>query len=328
MQPIRLTATLTLAAFSTIGAATAQTGTLDQDNTSITNVADALGFAPFVYEQAVEVQFAGRLEGFVIRIAEFNASAATLPVAIYEWDDAAGVKGSQLWSGDVQPPPTQFFTNTFIDTSAAGLDFGVGDFFLIQVGDPVIDLFGWDLNLNQGWDQANSTFIALYPHELLLDGAPDPFTRLVFQTYMIDSPIGTPYCVAAANSTGNTGSMSAIGQDDPMANDLTVTASDLPLNQFGFFVTSMTQAYIVGAGGTSNGNICLGGVVGRLSNPNQILNSGATGSFSLPIDLTAVPQGPGTVGVMAGQTWSFQAWHRDGVGLGSNFTNGIEISFQ
>jgi hypothetical protein len=30
---------------------------------------------------------------------------------------------------------------------------------------------------------------------------------------------------------------------------------------------------------------------------------------------------------MAGQTWNFQAWHRDQVGLGSNFTDGLEIQF-
>jgi len=137
------------------------------------------------------------------------------------------------------------------------------------------------------------------------------------------------YCgPAPANSSGASGSITATGSLDPTDNNLTVTASSLPNNQFGIFVTSMTQGFIPGAGGTSNGNICLGGVVGRFTSPSQILGTGTTGSFSLAIDLTAIPQANGTVTVMSGETWNFQAWHRDSVGLGSNFTNGVSVSFQ
>ena len=46
------------------------------------------------------------------------------------------------------------------------------------------------------------------------------------------------------------------------------------------------------------------------------------------IDVNAVPQASGTVGVSAGESWNFQAWFREGVGLGSNFTDGLEITFQ
>ena len=31
--------------------------------------------------------------------------------------------------------------------------------------------------------------------------------------------------------------------------------------------------------------------------------------------------------IMMGETWNFQAGHRDGVGLGPNFTDGLEIAF-
>jgi len=140
--------------------------------------------------------------------------------------------------------------------------------------------------------------------------------------------VSTNYCgPAPLNSSGLSGTMSAIGTSTVANNNLVIVASDLPPNQFGIFVTSMTQAFIPGGGGTTNGNICVGGMIGRFSRPGEILATGAAGAFSLPIDLTDVPQGNGTVSVVAGQTWNFQAWHRDSVGLGSNFTDGLEVLF-
>ncbi len=140
--------------------------------------------------------------------------------------------------------------------------------------------------------------------------------------------IGQNYCMANANSSGGPSSMSASGSLVAADNNFTLGANGLPANQFGIFVTSMTQGFVPGASGTSNGNLCVGGVIGRFSRPGQIVSSGATGQFSLPLDLTDIPQGNGTVTIMAGQTWNFQAWHRDGVGLGSNFTDGLEVAFQ
>ena len=86
-----------------------------------------------------------------------------------------------------------------------------------------------------------------------------------------------------------------------------------------------------GVGGASNGNLCVGGgmnQVGRFVGPGQILSSGPDGWFSLQLDLGAIPEGNVFVQVQPGETWYFQAWFRDPVGLGSNFTNGTEIRFQ
>ena len=169
------------------------------------------------------------------------------------------------------------------------------------------------------------------PLYLLIQGTHAASTNLrphinAFQIRAITAgPIGTNFCMAAANSIGQTGTMSANGSLNVVNNDVTLTASDLPPNQFGIFVTSMIQGFVPGAGGTSNGNICLGGAIGRYTGPGLILSTGAAGTFSLPIDLTAMPQGNGTVAAMAGQSWNFQAWHRDSVGLGSNFTDGLEL---
>jgi hypothetical protein len=41
------------------------------------------------------------------------------------------------------------------------------------------------------------------------------------------------------------------------------------------------------------------------------------------------PQPNGTVPVMAGETWSFQCWHRDVAGgaATSNFSEGVSLTF-
>lgn len=140
--------------------------------------------------------------------------------------------------------------------------------------------------------------------------------------------IGTNYCMAAPNSSSQVGVMSALGSTIAASNDVTLMAVNLPSNQFGIFVTSRTVGFSPGAGGTSNGNICLGGAIGRYNAAGQILTTGSTGEISLVLNLAATPEGGSIVSVTSGQSWHFQAWHRDGTGLGSNFTDGLQIDFQ
>jgi hypothetical protein len=142
--------------------------------------------------------------------------------------------------------------------------------------------------------------------------------------------IGTSYCgPAVVNSTGSSGSLSGTGSATVANNDLTLVASDLPLNSFGYFLTSRTQGNTPQPGG-SQGVLCLSGNIGRYTGPGQIQNSGAAGSFDLLLDLTQTPTPTGFVAVAAGETWNFQAWHRDAVGgvATSNFTDGLEVQFQ
>lgn len=143
----------------------------------------------------------------------------------------------------------------------------------------------------------------------------------------IGGTFGTNYCMTAPNSSGLTGTMSGMGSTTAAANSLTLIASGLPNNQFGIFVTSRMQGFVPMAGGTSNGNLCLSGILGRFSMSGQILNAGSNGEFSLAVDTAMIPEGGSFRTIMAGDTWNFQAWHRDGVGLGSNFTDGLEITF-
>lgn len=143
-------------------------------------------------------------------------------------------------------------------------------------------------------------------------------------------PVGTAYCgPGVANSTGSPATISAFGFPDVATNDVTLTASQLPANAFGFFLTSQMQSFVTNPGG-SQGNLCLGGAIGRYVGPGQIQNSGAGGSFGLALDLTLTPTPTGLVPVVSGETWNFQCWHRDAVGgtATSNFTDAVSIDFQ
>ncbi|MEM8711697.1 MAG: hypothetical protein AAGG01_12145, partial [Planctomycetota bacterium] len=144
------------------------------------------------------------------------------------------------------------------------------------------------------------------------------------------SGVGTLYCgPAVPNSTGVPGGMGASGSNSVALNMLTLEASNLPPFAFGFYITSQTQAFVQGPGGSS-GNLCMGGAVGRYVGAGQIQNSGSAGMISLPADLTQIPQPNGFVSVLAGETWNFQCWYRDSTMGGmptSNFTDGLSITF-
>ncbi|MCP3919009.1 MAG: PKD domain-containing protein, partial [bacterium] len=173
-------------------------------------------------------------------------------------------------------------------------------------------------------------FLFLGPHTVTLTvagpGGIDSETKV---GYIVVDPavLGTNYCTATANSTGLPASIAATGSPYVFVNDVTLTATGLPPNEFGFFLSSPTQAFIPSPG-NSSGNFCLG-VGSNLGRFNGFVqNSGATGEFSLAIDLDEIPISvpPFVIALQAGDTWNFQAWFRDG--QTSNFTDGTEVVFQ
>ena len=147
----------------------------------------------------------------------------------------------------------------------------------------------------------------------------------VWMNLLIDGvPIGSNYCdPAVANSSGLPGAISGMGSDQVADNNVTLQAYQLPTHQFGYFLTSQTSGFIQNPGG-SQGNLCLGGTMGRYS--SQVQSSGSGGEFSLHLDLVDMPP-PVQTQVQPGETWYFTTWFRD-VGGTSNFTNGLQIDFQ
>ena len=146
---------------------------------------------------------------------------------------------------------------------------------------------------------------------------------MVFLNQNAGGGIGTSYCGPAnLNSSGLSAVISAVGSTSVAANNVRLDAAQMPSGEFGYFVNSMTQGFVMPPG--SQGNLCLGGSIGR--HTANVMNTGAAGEFSLQLNLTMVPTPGGMVAVGAGETWNWQAWFRDGAS--SNFTDGISILFQ
>lgn len=140
--------------------------------------------------------------------------------------------------------------------------------------------------------------------------------------------IGIPYCSASVpNSTGQIGEMSAFGSAIPGAGDLTLGATALPLQSFGLFLASQTTGAMFAM--NSVGVLCLGGGIGRFSGPGQIISSGVSGSISIDVQPSSLPTPQGPAAALAGQTWHFQAWHRDTAAgqATSNFTRAVSVRF-
>lgn len=140
--------------------------------------------------------------------------------------------------------------------------------------------------------------------------------------------IGTAYCMANPSSTGFPAQLNALGSTNVALNDVLLRCTEMPTNSFGFFLTSLTQGFVMNPAG-SNGNLCLSGSIGRYVGPGQVQSSGSIGEISLAIDLTQHPTPNGLIAVQAGQTWNFTTWFREAgpVGPSNNFSNGYEISF-
>lgn len=140
--------------------------------------------------------------------------------------------------------------------------------------------------------------------------------------------IGTTYCVPAVpNSTGLPGAVKILGSTSTAVNDVKVTATWVPANTFGFFLASTTQGSVFPVP-NSQGVLCLSGSIGR-SVGGSVLNSGPGGAFYATVDISVMPQPGGPVAVQPGETWHFQAWHRDSNPMGtSNFTDAVYVTFE
>ncbi|MEM9381825.1 MAG: hypothetical protein AAGB93_17855 [Planctomycetota bacterium] len=145
--------------------------------------------------------------------------------------------------------------------------------------------------------------------------------------YTAVGPYGTEYCgPAATNSTGASARTRAFGNVTVSRNEFELRADRLPPQAFAFFLASRTQGLVNNPGG-SQGNLCLGGAIGRVLDSAQ--NSGPAGEIRFMLDLTAIPQPMGAAAAFPGDTWNFQAWYRDAnPSATSNYSTGLEVVFQ
>ncbi|MEM8712574.1 MAG: hypothetical protein AAGG01_16595, partial [Planctomycetota bacterium] len=135
-----------------------------------------------------------------------------------------------------------------------------------------------------------------------------PRSEAVLTFDLEDASVGSPYCgPAVSNSTGVPTLLLGAGSASVATNDLILQGSSLPQNSLALAIASRTQGFVQSPG-TSVGNLCLGGAIGRFV--GQASSSGATGTVSVSVDLTAIPQPNGPASAAAGESWSFQLWHR------------------
>lgn len=138
----------------------------------------------------------------------------------------------------------------------------------------------------------------------------------------LPSTPGTQFCQGNPNSTGDYGFITMTGTaSDSTTKEL--RASAMPFNQFGYFLAGQSASSITPPG--SSGVFCVGGgAFGRYNQNIEVFFTATSGEAQLTIDPAAFRGPSGNVVATAGETWRFQAWHRENGG-DSNFTNGIAV---
>ncbi|MEM6567929.1 MAG: hypothetical protein AAF957_05935 [Planctomycetota bacterium] len=151
-----------------------------------------------------------------------------------------------------------------------------------------------------------------------------------------DAPkFGTIYCNSNPNSTGSNTGIVLFGSSTAADDDVMLIATDVPAGAFGFFFTSQDQGFVANPGG-SEGNLCLGGAIGRFVAPGQVKAADIDGLITLDTNLgewtlteLPTPLPPLSYPAVTGLTSNFQLWHRDAMGgtTVSNFSDGISVTW-
>lgn len=187
--------------------------------------------------------------------------------------------------------------------------------------------------------QLGGVYLAPFPDGLVVLGDPNIFNAgflctVVSMEIIPRSQLGQTLCAGGTpNSIGLPGRLTANGFDRVFANEIELFATDLPIGQFSLLLASTTATQPQAVPG-SQGSLCLGGNVGRFNSQIKPIGvsslSPGVGSVIFNPDLEALPQPTGQVLAMAGETWTFQAWHRDlaGGSVTSNFTTAVAITLR
>ena len=140
----------------------------------------------------------------------------------------------------------------------------------------------------------------------------------------VDTPCFTVHCSALANSFDAAGARLTTGGDLLSAdNAFVLQATGVPPISFGFLLIGQGTGIVNPP--ASSGNLCLTGQqIGRF-NQQILLSDCAGGMGPFTPDILNLPNPPGGQ-VMAGETWRFQAWFRDG--NTNNFTDAITVVFK
>lgn len=142
------------------------------------------------------------------------------------------------------------------------------------------------------------------------------------------SPCGNEDALAGcANSSGAGAVLSHAGSTSLAADDLLLTASNLPANQFGLLFMGSSEISLP----FGDGILCVGqGATGGFRFPPR--NAGSAGSFvEGPLVGFTHANFPTAGQIAAGQTWNFLVWYRDPFGpcgTGFNMSHALRATFE
>jgi hypothetical protein len=145
--------------------------------------------------------------------------------------------------------------------------------------------------------------------------------------YMGTTSLGTPLCdPARPNSTGVPARLDVVGSPSAGGWPLELRTASLPPGREVLLLASRSAGFVAFPGG-SQGALCLGGAVGRLT--SKPLVSDAGGNVALELDTLALPTVAGSHTVRPGDSWFFQTWYRDDHPLPtSNFSDARRVDFR
>jgi len=219
--------------------------------------------------------------------------------------------------GGVSPFPGIFIAAENLDLSTTrsfgGFDDDLNALDLVQTAGSDCNGNGIDDALDIAFGTSSDVNTNGVPDECELIGGPVCFCPAG------SAPCGNFYAPGGCrNSTGVGGLLTGIGSGSVGLDNLVLTASQLPINQFGLFFHG---ASLIGPFPFGDGLRCVGGGIQRFG---TVMNSGATGTLII---------GPGIAagaGIIPVTTRHFQCWYRDPGGpcaSSFNTTNAFSVTF-
>ena len=312
----------------------------------------ALLFEPVGLNWALIAGFPGTqqtIAGFRVALGEDQAFVAAPfyngKVRVYErgdgtWPHLSTIKNplfkSSFFGGGLAVEGDRLVIGATNDGFTIGHGSDVGAAYLYRSGvagwEPTAKLTASD---GQAWDLFGARIAV--SGETILVGAPAPgFTgkayvfeapdvARVFCRCTAGGPCGNDYPLGGCvSSHGEGGALGASGSASLGADDLVLSATQLPLSQFGLvFMGDAVIAPVVLADGLR----CVGGNLFRF--PPRVTGPGGTFDEGPGIVAHSASFGAGGT-IVAGSTWHFQAWVRDPAGpcgQGSNLTDALSVTF-